>query len=93
MPAIVCNASFSTTCPRKPNSIQNAFILRIFLSCVLNSQPNYKLRNTQVIYKTPSTCSWLFFNFVKNSSSATKMPSSHFEAHEIAKMLHNVYKG
>jgi hypothetical protein len=24
MPAIVCNASFSTTCPRKPNSIQNA---------------------------------------------------------------------
>jgi hypothetical protein len=27
---------------------------------------NYKLRNFQVIYKTPSTCSTLVFNFVKN---------------------------
>jgi hypothetical protein len=38
MPAAVCNASFSTTCPRKPNSIQNASSLANFLSGVLNSQ-------------------------------------------------------
>ncbi|KAJ3624685.1 hypothetical protein MTP99_018289 [Tenebrio molitor] len=35
MPAIVCNASFSTTCPRKPNSIQNTFVITSFLSGVL----------------------------------------------------------
>jgi hypothetical protein len=46
MPAIVCNASFSTTSPRKPNSIQSASILTNFLSGVLNSQPNCKLRNS-----------------------------------------------
>jgi hypothetical protein len=28
--------------------------------------PNYKLRNSQLICKTPSTCSWLIFNFLKN---------------------------
>jgi hypothetical protein len=33
--------------PRKPNSIQNAFVLTNFLSGVLNSQPNYKLRGLQ----------------------------------------------
>ncbi|CAH1377245.1 unnamed protein product [Tenebrio molitor] len=33
MPAIVCNARFSTTCPKRPNSIQNA---SVFLSGVLN---------------------------------------------------------
>jgi hypothetical protein len=48
MLAIVCNASFSTTCPRKPNSIQNASVLTNFLS-------EQKLRNSQVICKTPST--------------------------------------
>ncbi|KAH0810272.1 hypothetical protein GEV33_012519 [Tenebrio molitor] len=57
---------FSTTYPRKPNSIQNTFVLTNFLSCVLDSQPNYKLRNWQVICKTPNTCSRLVFNFVKN---------------------------
>jgi hypothetical protein len=36
MLAIVCNASVS--CPRKPNSIQNASILTNFLSGVLSSQ-------------------------------------------------------
>jgi hypothetical protein len=35
---IVCNASFSTTCPRKPNSIQNASVLTNFLSGILNLQ-------------------------------------------------------
>jgi hypothetical protein len=48
MPAIVCNGSFSTTSPRKANSIQSASVLTNFLSGVLNSQPNYKLRNSQV---------------------------------------------
>jgi hypothetical protein len=38
MLAIVCIASFSTTCPRKSNSIQNASVLTNFLSGVLNSQ-------------------------------------------------------
>jgi hypothetical protein len=38
MLAVVCNASFNTTCPRKPNSIQNDSILTNFLSGVLSSQ-------------------------------------------------------
>ncbi|KAJ3628555.1 hypothetical protein MTP99_015854 [Tenebrio molitor] len=65
MPTNICNTSFraSATCPRKPNSSQNAPVLTNFLS-VLNSQPNYKLRNSQVICKKPR--SWLVLNFVKN---------------------------
>jgi hypothetical protein len=38
MLAIVCNPSFSTTRPKKPNSIQNVVVMTNFLSCVLNSQ-------------------------------------------------------
>jgi hypothetical protein len=41
-------------------------ILMNFLSGILNWQPNYKLRNSQVIRKTTSICSRLVFNFVKN---------------------------
>jgi hypothetical protein len=48
MPAIVCNPSFSMTCPRKPNLIQNASILTNFLSGVLNSQPNTKLQTEKL---------------------------------------------
>jgi hypothetical protein len=36
--AIVYNACFNMTCPRKQNSIQNASVLTNFLSGVLNSQ-------------------------------------------------------
>jgi hypothetical protein len=38
MPPIVCNASFSTTYSRKPNSIQNASVFTNHVSGVLNSQ-------------------------------------------------------
>jgi hypothetical protein len=102
MPATVCNASFSTTCPRKPNSIQNGSVLTNFLSGILNSQPNYKQRKFQVICKMLSACSWLLFNFLKKFffcnlnaifSLAAKIALIHFETPEIAKMLHNVYKG
>jgi hypothetical protein len=53
-----------------------------------------------VICNTPNTCSWLVFNFVKNFffcnailSLTAKIAVIHFETREIAKMLHNVYKG
>jgi hypothetical protein len=38
MSALVYKASCNTTCPRNPNSIQNACVLTNFLSGVLNSQ-------------------------------------------------------
>jgi hypothetical protein len=56
MLVIVWNGTFSTTCPRKPNSIQNASEEFLFLQ--------------------------LKFDLLV-----------HFETLEIAKMLHNVYKG
>jgi hypothetical protein len=50
MPAILCNASFSTTCSRKPNSIQNEFPeQRSEFAAKLQTE------NSQAICKTPST--------------------------------------
>jgi hypothetical protein len=48
MPVIVCNASSRATCLRKPNSIQNVSVLTHFVSGVLNSLSNYKLRKLPV---------------------------------------------
>jgi hypothetical protein len=77
MPAIVCNASFSTTCPRKPNSIQNASVLMDFLNGVFNSQ-------TEKLPGVLQNAEYLL---------AAKIALINFKTPEIAKMLHNVYKG
>jgi hypothetical protein len=53
MLAIVCNASFSTSCPREPNSVQSASVLTNFLNGVLNSQTEKlpgDLQNAQYLF-------------------------------------------
>jgi hypothetical protein len=83
MLAIVCNASFSTTCPRKVNSIENASVLTNFLSAVLNSQ-------TWLVFNFVKN--FFFWNLNAIFSLAAKIALIYFETPKTAKMLHNVYK-
>jgi hypothetical protein len=98
MPPIVCNASFSTTCSRKPNSIQNASVFTNLVSGVLNSQ-------TEKILGDLQDAEYLFvasFQFREGFLilqlkrdlliSGQDRAYSFRNARNRAKMLHNVYK-
>jgi hypothetical protein len=88
-PAIVSNASFSTTCPKRPNSIQNSSVLTNFLKGVLNSQPQ-----TEKLSDDLQDAEYLFvagFQF-REKIFLVQIALFHFETPEITKMLHNVYK-
>jgi hypothetical protein len=85
MPAIVCNASSSTMCPRKPNSIQNASIFYEFPE--QRFEPTAKLQTATSATKMRSRWRPRWGLFISKSPKSRRCCTTFIKVRALASIL------